>query len=36
MGQPTLDKRNLRTGLVLAGLALAFFAGIMLKFLILK
>jgi len=36
MGQPTLDKRNLRTGLVLAGLALALFAGFMLKFLVLK
>jgi len=35
MAQRALDRRNLRTGLVLAALALAFFAGVMLKLLVL-
>lgn len=36
MAQPSLNKRNARTGLVLASIALAFFVGVMLKYLLLK
>ena len=36
MAQPSIDKKNARTGLVLAGIALAFFAGVMLEVLFLK
>lgn len=35
MGEP-IKSRNLRTGLVLATVALAFFVGVMLKYLVLK
>ena len=35
MGEP-IRSRNLRTGLVLATVALAFFVGVMLKYLVLK
>ncbi len=34
MIQPSLDRRNLRTGIVLGGLALAFFVGMLVKFLL--
>ena len=34
MIQPSLDSRNLRTGIVLGGLALAFFVGMLVKFLL--
>ncbi len=33
MIQPSLGRRNLRTGIVLGGLALAFFVGMLVKFL---
>jgi hypothetical protein len=36
MAQPSLNKRNARTGLVLESIALAFFVGVMLKYLLLK
>ena len=36
MAQPSVNKRNARTALVLAGIALACFAGVMLKTLLLK
>lgn len=36
MAQPSLDKRNARTGFVLAGIALALFVGVLLKHLLLK
>jgi len=35
VGEP-IRSRNLRTGLVLATVALAFFVGVMLKYLVLK
>jgi len=35
VGEP-IKSRNLRTGLVLATVALAFFVGVMLKYLVLK
>lgn len=36
MVQPSMNRRNARTGLVLAGIALAFFVGVILKYLLLK
>lgn len=36
MAQPALDKRNLRTGLLLGALALALFVGVLLKYFLLK
>ncbi len=34
MIQPSLARRNLRTGIVLGGLALAFFVGMLVKYLL--